>query len=82
MDEEYKHPHPDQGVHNARMMKHAEIHNAAMDELKRQGVSETAIETGARGGRYTVSSSGLKHYVGNNEHHDKAQTRGPGPWQR
>jgi hypothetical protein len=25
---------------------------------------------------------GEKVYVGNNEHHDAAQTRGKGPWQR
>jgi hypothetical protein len=40
------------------------------------------LQTGVRGGQYVVTASGEKHYVGNNEHHDAAQTRGKGPWQR
>jgi hypothetical protein len=36
MDQEYKNPHPDPGVHNAYMMHLADMHNSARDELARQ----------------------------------------------
>jgi hypothetical protein len=41
-----------------------------------------ALQAGPRGGQYTVSESGQKHYVGNNPHHDAAQTTGKGPWHK
>jgi hypothetical protein len=66
MDAEYKNPHPNRGEHNARMMKHAEIHNAARDELRRQGVPEKSVQEGARGGRFYVSATGAKVYVASN----------------
>jgi hypothetical protein len=50
--------------------------------LKSAGEIRASIMTGPRGGQYTVTTSGEKHYVGNNEHHDAAQTRGKGPWQK
>jgi hypothetical protein len=41
MDQEYKNPHPDPGVHNAYMMHLADMHNSARDELARQAHAES-----------------------------------------
>jgi hypothetical protein len=66
MDALNANPHPDIGMHNMLMAKHADVHNAARDELRRQGVPEKSVQEGARGGRFYVSATGAKVYVKNN----------------
>lgn len=43
---------------------------------------EAALQTGPRGGQFTITASGEKHYVGRNPHADEHQTRGKGPWKK
>lgn len=40
------------------------------------------IRTGPRGGQFTITASGEKHYVGSNPHADEHQTTGRGPWRK
>lgn len=67
--------------HNAESTKRVQL-EASSREMERARAIRGQLQTGVRGGKYYVTASGEKHYVGNNEQHDAAQTTGKGPWQR